>query len=521
MATKDSSILAPCRSQSSAIRSGVTVIEVLFAMFVVLFGLVALAGLLPLAGRQAGDSYAMTQGGAAMENAAAEFLSSEKFRPTAQRPWWFVNDSPTTPSGTIYTFSPPASNPPYGKADSMQDIIRYNQERRFQEGTAGAMPPPATAQIQVETARRDGLAIGFCIDPLFCADQFFERGRYGATWGSYYPNFHYRGPANNQAAFRRSRMPFFDERTALGATSFAQNTTANNYEFPKLMRVSFATGTNSGAIPPLNTVPLNIQTAAAERFVSSGSDCLQADATDDKTFGALRSFFGSGGFPIQSTTSSRISWLATLTPSEQTDPGFVPNFYNLSFVVFNNRDRNFDAAPLAVTGSEKFPEGEKMCFATSSSSMTPNITQCGQLPFSQQGGAMELQLWSDINTDTSVRVGDWVMLSRRIAEGNHFSGPPGGPFAPSDRSLYKVTHRHRWYRVIGIDQLETWPRVIRVSGEPWDYPEISTAALAGNSSAPVVSNDNMSVVTDLNFVATTATIFRNVVVVYRKVVSVE
>jgi hypothetical protein len=183
--------------------------------------------------------------------------------------------------------------------------------------------------------------------------------------------------------------------------------------------------------------------------------------------------------------------------------------------VFSNRDRTFDAAPLAVTGSETFARGEKMCFATSAASTTPTITQCGQLAYSQNGGAMEIKLWSDALTDTSIRIGDWVMLSRRMVQGNNF------PTAPVDRSLYKVTHRHRWYRVIGVDSVDVWPRVIRVQGEPWDYPEISTTAMQGNASAPVVSNDIMSTVVDLNFVATTATIFRDVGMVYHKVVSTE
>ncbi len=59
-----------------------------------------------------------------------------------------------------------------------------------------------------EVARRDGLAQGFCIDPLFCADQFREGWRYSQA-------YEHDRAAPNQGVFRRSRMPFLDERTGI------------------------------------------------------------------------------------------------------------------------------------------------------------------------------------------------------------------------------------------------------------------------------------------------------------------
>ncbi|MFN9913221.1 MAG: hypothetical protein ACK53L_11590, partial [Pirellulaceae bacterium] len=86
---------------------------------------------------------------------------------------------------------------------------------------------------------------------------------------------------------------------------------------------------------------------------------------------------------------------------------------------------------------------------------------------------------------------------------------------------YTVTHRHRGYRVIGVDAATAGPREVRLTGEPWDYPEIALPALLGGSSAPVLSQDQLSRIVNLNTIATTATIFPNVVTVNKSVISVD
>lgn len=52
-------------------RSGLTMLEVIFSMVVILVGLVSIAFLIPLAGREAEDSQQITQGLAAGESAIA------------------------------------------------------------------------------------------------------------------------------------------------------------------------------------------------------------------------------------------------------------------------------------------------------------------------------------------------------------------------------------------------------------------------------------------------------------------
>jgi hypothetical protein len=349
---------------------------------------------------------------------------------------------------------------------------------------------PNTVPDRFIRAQREGLAQGFCIDPVFCATQFRDSWNYSTA----YTND--RGSAS-QDFMRRTRMPFFDETVGLnGSSRYA----SLGFNFPRLVRVSYQSGTNAAG------APLPVKKAMADMVGMSGADVLQAIADDDKSAGALRGFQTSGGALLSSNSDvGSVSWMITMTPTENTPPGVVPTSFNVSTVIFNGRDRNFDAVPFSVSGAEEYSRSEKLCFATADSpnnvgSSVPVYSLRADLPVSD-GGSMNIKLYSDTATNTSVRVGDWIMLSRRIELGNRVNtaSPPALVY-PND---FKVIHRHRWYRVTGTDNGETWPRVVRVAGEPWDYPETFAANL------PKVEPVAVSAAQ-----ATNATIFRNVVAVY-------
>jgi hypothetical protein len=451
---------------------GVTVIEVLFAMVVMLVGLVGMVALLPMAGRQASDSYSLTHGSATMQNAKAAFVSMGTFEPTPQRPWWFADDEYATAPTTNLGFQFPyySESRWYRSASDKRDVLTFVKQRKL---PVLPNPPYSPAQandvgIKLELARRNGRAQGFCIDPIFCATEISENWSNTGYTGSYQ---HDRG--GSQGVFRRSRMPFFDEQTELGTSGFTLNTSR---DFPKLMRVSFQGNTTSIRFnaPP---EPLPMNRDASQIFSMPGGDLTGLDP-EDKSLGPLRYFdLTSGQGFVNSPSNQRVSWLATLTPSEITSPDTDPASYNLAVAVFSNRDQFFGAGPLAMTGSDEFAEGEKMCFATSPSSTSVAITQLGDLPFSPTGGAFEVQLWSDTLTNSKVRSGEWVMLSRRIVLGNEFTW--SGTRIPEDVNRVKVIHRHRWYRVIGVippppTQTTSWPITVRLQGEPWDYPEMNS-----------------------------------------------
>ncbi|RLS71078.1 MAG: type II secretion system protein, partial [Planctomycetota bacterium] len=73
-------------------RKGLTLLEVIFSMVVLLVGLVAIVFLIPLAGREAEDSQQITQGLAAGESALAMFTTTSVAQPTLESPWCLVDD---------------------------------------------------------------------------------------------------------------------------------------------------------------------------------------------------------------------------------------------------------------------------------------------------------------------------------------------------------------------------------------------------------------------------------------------
>jgi hypothetical protein len=373
---------------------------------------------------------------------------------------------------------------------------------------------------------RESYAYGFCIDPLFCADQFSSGWRYGTPYTS-------QRKSATQLLFRRSRMPFFDEHAFLvgnfltGAVDFGDldgvvppSATAYNsvapplfpstiVEFPRLVRVSFP----SGAV--VSGQPLPLPTAMAEKIVAAMSDLTQVDPTEDKSFGSLRGFQSSVAGFLASPNSANITWMITITPSEQTSVGELPTQFDVSFVVMNRRDRTFDAVPFNVSGAERYADGERIALATSTSSNNATVpfwlsgggVSIADLPIST-GSTLEMKLWGAQLTDPTIRVGDWVMLSRKLSLGD-FSGPNFNP---------KLIHRHRWYRVIGVDTNETWPRVIRVAGDAWDYPEYVSPLPIPAVRQHGFDGSNLS---HLRSVLTTVTICPNVEMVYKRVISLE
>jgi hypothetical protein len=508
---QNTSMISP-RNRKSKIKNrkslGVTVVEVLFAMFVILFGLVGLAAIIPMAARQANDSYAMVHGAASMDNIVQELRGRGTIEPTQQQPWWMPNDytaDPFLPSAGNYANT--LRSEALGFSD-LRSVFTEFQARKLLVDTGITWPNAGSAtRDQQIRALREGLAQGFCIDPVFCANQFRDSWNYSTA----YTND--RGSAT-QGFMRRTRMPFFDETVGLNGAGFYASSGASQFNFPRLVRVSYQSGTNAAG------APLPVKKAMANMVGMSGADVLQAIAEDDKAAGALRGFQTSGGALLSSNSDvGSVSWMITMTPTENTPPGVVPTSFNVSTVIFNGRDRLFDAVPFSVSGAEEYSRSEKLCFATADSPPTtgtpgspgnrvpgatlPVYQALQDLP-SSSGGSMNIKLFSDAATNPSVRVGDWIMLSRRIELGNlvNTATPPALVF-PND---FKIIHRHRWYRVTGTDNSETWPRVVRVAGEPWDYPETFAANLPKVNPVPVSAAQ-----------ATNATIFRNVVTVFSSI----
>jgi len=439
-------------------RLGVTVVEVLFAMFVILFGLVALAAIIPMAARQANDSYGMVHGGASMENTFNESATRGLTKPSMSRPWFFVNDIGSVAGHRIETMT---------DFTQLSNAKQQNDLYFWSRSIVDSEVPFATRSDILKL--REAYARGFCLDPVGVAE-IRSRRAFDIRNGDIVP------------FLRRSRMPFFEESTTVSPTAppnqlFTAAST-NSYT-PRLLRLSLLDPTSATALPLSQAMSLAI--------TSSGADVNQADFQEDKSFGALRSFQQvlATGQLIGSLPNAQVSWLVTIVPSETSPLGSPPTDFDVSFVVFDNRSRDYQIGDSSVLGADAYPRGERMAIVAGLTSSS---------------GSLQVTLNSDSNVDARLRTGDWIMLSRRIETGN---GPTGGI------NFTRIIHRHRWYRITGLDNQGTWPRQVRLAGPDWDIPEDRPSP--NTFSAPRVLNTSI----------TTATIFSHVVGVFHRMVSIE
>ena len=498
-------------TQSGTFRTGLTVVECLFAMSIMLIGLVGIAAMVPFAGRQASESYSIAQGLSTGDNAVAVFNSNAVSVPTISSPWQMVDDA--------YGINPPASSglispvgdsnrssfeslPKLYEGDPVNNRI-YSLYKYYFDILAGGYPnTPQGQQNRAAVAQNRAMGAGFCIDPIFWSRQLAVPANgvklMDRDWGN----------------FRRTRFPYFHETYPANMNPFIP-AVASSLTTPRLIRVSF----HDPSIPLGTPFKAWLRQPTAIRLATaSGGDVANADAEQDKSFGPLRSFSSSQtGAVVNPTASTSIqSWLATLTPSENTqivDPTtlplgpfdhdsstpiplppamrFYPESYDLAVVVFSKRNVTelviADYAAFANDGL--VPEGERLCA----------VTQFG--PEHRSSGTFDVELFASPNVSARVRVGDWLMMSRFV-------------FANPAMQTEPIREHHKWYRVINVAGDDVFPRQVRVSGQPWDWtvPEIESFRAAGATSTAALP--------DIPVGSTAVTLVPNVINVFQRTLTI-
>jgi hypothetical protein len=153
-----------------------------------------------------------------------------------------------------------------------------------------------------------------------------------------------------------------------------------------------------------------------------------------------------GANMMQAASSQGISWMATLAPLEQAG-SIVNNQFRLSVVLFANRDRSFQA-PGSGVDFRALPNAEQVAWAYQPEFTTglsrPPMGPTAPLSFEysycgENGFALDLY-WNSAYA-TPVKVGDWVMLSRRWR-----TTPNSGNTILDELNTVQL---HRWYRVVG------------------------------------------------------------------------
>ncbi|MEI7460499.1 MAG: hypothetical protein WCK15_13895 [Pirellula sp.] len=463
---------------NSRIATGLTVIEVLFAMVIILVGLVGVAAMIPFAIRQAEDSYRITHGLAAGENALGVLKSQSVVQPRMDAPWQFVNDEWADGDSKGWAVT------------SWNNFYQLN-EYSLRLKALGLSGDLDTTQNRNAIALLQNQIIGtsFCIDPLFWGYQ--ERGvKLGI---------------NSRGNYRRSRFPFYREGVPNSLDPFDTNLA---FETPRMRRVSIADpmGPDANGNSGWLRLPSSLQLSAV-----SGGDIAAAKPDEDKSAAPLRGEYvdGAGALMQSPTNAASVSWMATLTPSDNTpiirptsltyNPNnlslappieIFPESYDLAVVVFGKRDvrEQLDPTTLIV------PESERLGLMLGVPNDLEYLTS----------GTFDITIDSGANVDPKIKVGDWLMLSRYI----YLTNPASNPIKHTDAKLYATRERHKWYRVLSVAPDDTFPKSVRLSGQPWDYTEQELA------DARVIDPTLAS----LKMPQTTVTLLKNVLQVFQRTV---
>lgn len=376
-------------------RSGVTILEVLFAIGVVIVGLLGIASILPVAGHQASESARAAESQALAQDWYAELFTRQLHH---QSSWIYYNDIASSPGYATYAS--------IGTAKT---------------GTPNCVFPRLINKQPV------------CIDPMFFTDPDIR----ATTMPSGSPppyGFVQAVPTAVRPQdrwYRPAVFPYYQDRyNPTLDPAYPIDTSLAWGEQPRMVRVTFATP-GAPALMPAGAKFVE------QVFASQDELAIATDLADNSVppvrMPALYDDPPASGttLPIARTSvQTNYSWMATLSPNETFNGGTV-EFGTLSLVVIYKRDRiffdpnNAGTLPTLRTGpptpTEK-PVGERVAWV---------------IPLSGDflgGTGGRVRLISSDGVPDSLHIGDWVMLSKYAA--NNSSG------------LHSV---FRWYRVIAAN----------------------------------------------------------------------
>lgn len=545
-------LLRSRRNAGSVARDGLTVLEVLFSMGIILVGLVGIGFMVPFAGRQAAESYKISHGLASGSNAIAAFKGDNFILPRTERPWQLVDDEYNKASPNIAHTNWPVFTGDWALAPVMGATNRtgFTSFQRLYDGDRAKLPSlyrfhldrilsagelAGNPSAQVALAQNRAIGQSFCIDPLFYSEQMAvprlgngETKVMRGSWGN----------------FRRNRFPFYDEQFPVSMNPF-EFPRSSQFVSPRLVRISYRDSAVPISHAGLSGIPLQLQLdkswvrGDAARLTSTmESRDLVSEKSED--FGVpLRQFAAlTGGADYSAVikaieSGNMISWLATVVPSDGTPmvnplsidpptptslPGMeiFPESYDVSVVVFGRRNvtelatstlQNGDYA--GFSGANVIPTSERLARVIS---LSADAGSSGT--FEVELGSFNSPTVATMDDDPStvsakMVPGDWIMLSRYVYD---------NPLATSDANTFPIREMHRWYRVVGVTGPNIFPRRIRVAGAPWDWSIHELEAI--KRQARINPATVVPPIVDPTRFPTVATLLSDVVTVYQRTLTV-
>ncbi|TWT82014.1 hypothetical protein CA13_34690 [Planctomycetes bacterium CA13] len=446
--------------RSGPSRDAVTLMETVFAIGIILTGLVGLAALIPIAADNAKATIELDRSVSESTSAAAMGRAQDFTKLDAM----VIMDKAAAESGAAFGFGVrPTTN---------LQTIQWKVSTQLQ-GTGGAVPTDPIGKLDSpgygHTAFGDGLAAGICLDPLGVPDPVLINTSTDS------PNF---TTAVNSAdtAFDYSRFPYYNERyrilAAPNESIDGNGTVAARPLWPMSPRMWRAT-LRSPLYPAASPVGRSqlIQAKTAESVFRGFGSVFGVEGLEDEDPESVllsRYRIGSAQYDSARDASSNYSWIMTLTP-----PFLGTTKFRQSIIVINQRENPVPIRandPLAlrkdaytISEREDNPSGERLTWVSRG------------IGFSGGTGGEVLLYGSDAISD-KIKTNEWVMLSRQP----HTVAPA----SPTGAAV------HRWYRVlnVGAPQLGTittdfaepnwggadfpvWRRWVTLAGPDWAFED--------------------------------------------------
>lgn len=394
---------------------GVTLVEVIFAIGVVLIGLVGLVSVMPIAARRAQDAIDLNEASALASAVFDELKAKGALRKSA---WVVRNDIGSPSPGTLQS----------AHAALFQDVTAW------------------------------------CIDPMFVSA---DVSRLDDASGGYYSSYDPGDPASGNG-YRRMLFPYFRrEHDPLADPSVRPD----EFWFP--------TGPPLGAIGPrMLRVGIMRQQGGlllareAEALVES-LDEVATSKSEDRTLSVVSQTdrASATGSPLgKRLTDGSLTWIATCNQLPDS------NYMSVSIVVIRNRDRSFFTYPATLSNNntpastaEGNATAERLAYVSEAYGFTGGAGGTVKI----WGAAEDDQAAAPTGGVSPQIVGnDWVMLSRQIfAPGSVAGATPVGTIHRWFRVVsvdQEPTFRTQADPVHG-DPHEIWERTLYLAGPDWSF----------------------------------------------------
>ncbi len=386
--------------------SGTTILEVLFAIMVVIVGLLGIASIIPLAARNASESNTHNN---------AQSLGPSWLHGFTGRGLNVINSFEDKGQGYDWSWFQD-----YGNSQGFR-MFRKSYTLPAEITAIGiAAPNNVSVSGSSVTSSQIFRIWGYqsvCIDPTFFTEPDVRQRMQSGT--------------SRVLGYRAAVFPYFED---------GYNPVTDPYQpsdpwqdQPRMVRTTLAGSAGQISRKLVDEIFSSSDDLAMSTYVQ---DPNTGERIVDDTIPATRLFQTLTNGALQKVSpNSEYSWLITASPEE---PRSLPTTtdalnatsqdYTTTLVVIHRRDRQFIApgvTPLPGTPEDK-PAGERLVWVYPLSGSFID------------GNGGRVRLMANAATDDSVHIGDWIML------GKHFTFNPS---ISTQRYSY-----FRWYRIVAVDQ---------------------------------------------------------------------